>query len=126
MASPLTPANIFLSKLLKCILPKAGWNKSIEVFEKYNFRLSIFADFSSDNKLYIFDATRSTAIFLLKSLSAIIAPRVNISSVSLNINAAGAFPFCASCNNTPLPLQEPRDVGINTTLPESSSPQLGW
>ena len=65
------------------------------------------------------------AIFLLNNLSAIIAPRVKISSLSLNMIAAGAFPFCASCSNTPLPLQDPREVGIKTILSESCSPQFG-
>jgi hypothetical protein len=37
-------------------------------------------------------------------------------------SAAGALPFSASCNSTPLPLHDPRDVGINTTRPASDAP----
>ena len=56
---------------------------------------------------------------------AIMAPRVTTSSASRNTNAAGAMPFSARSSITPLPLHDPRVVGITSTFPASDCPQRG-
>jgi hypothetical protein len=43
-----------------------------------------------------------------------------------NTKAAGAIPFSARSSITPLPLHDPRVVGITSTLPAIDCPQSGW
>ena len=50
------------------------------------------------------------------------APSVKISSASVNTIAAGAKLFLTSCNKTPLPLQDPRELGIKTILSVREDP----